>query len=93
MSQSRLWPLGLAEDSTNTDFIQGVGQQVVNPVSQHSTAQVLSLGNLVFCKKKVIFQRLYLTTEAGGISSKENSHFLLYYCFRALGIIFINRRV
>lgn len=46
VSQGHLWPLGPAEHSPDTDPVQGVGHQVVNPVSQHSAAQVLSPGNL-----------------------------------------------
>lgn len=54
VSQGHLRPLSPAEHSPDTDPVQGVGHQVVNPVSQHSAAQVLSPGNLFSCKNRDI---------------------------------------
>lgn len=81
VSQGHLRPLGPAEQSLDTDPVQGVGHQVVNPMSQHSAAQVPSPGNLFSWKN--------------GDISEPGAHFLpakeIAVLPRALGIISINK--
>lgn len=56
VSQDHLRPLGPAEHSPDTDAVQGVGHQVLDPMGQHSAAQVPSPGNLFSWKNRDISQ-------------------------------------
>lgn len=84
VSQDRLWPLGPAEHSPDTNPVQGVGHQLLNPMSQHFAAQVPSPGHLFSWKKTWIFHSLELPSSLPRKS--------LRCCPTALGMISKNKK-